>query len=139
MRLLTAMELFTHPEDLFLMVFQPKGQDKWGVQIARGQGHDYKLLLSNGLDEPAHWNTRQEAVDAICETLVTVIQVASEELQNASSLVAAVANPEGLPEHQMWNCLKPEDVGEIKERFIETNAVDTSKVPLNRLSESTAS
>jgi hypothetical protein len=136
---ITAAEIFTHPEDLCLIVFQPKGQQKWGVQIARGKGHNYKMMLDNGIDQPPHWDSRQAAVDGICEILSFAVEAATKEMQEPSSLLAAVSNPKGLKEEEMWNCLKAEDIQEIKERFTKADAVDTSKVPLTRLATATTS
>jgi hypothetical protein len=136
--LITALEIFTQPNDLCLTVFQPKGEEKWGVIIGRGIGHSYKLMVSNGLDQAPHFENRQAAIDGIIQVLNIAIEAASKETTDPTS-IASIVNPGGLQQDEMWTSLKAGDVEEIKERFVTDNVVDTSKVPLKRFSETATS
>ncbi len=45
--LVTALEIFTHPDDLHIIVTQERGGKRgWGMGICRGPGHDFKVMLS---------------------------------------------------------------------------------------------
>jgi len=43
---LTGLEIFGNPKDLAFCVKKPKGDNKYGLAITRGPGHNFKLLLS---------------------------------------------------------------------------------------------
>jgi len=68
--MLTALEIFTNPWDLLVLVGKDGG--KWGFTISRGPGHNYKLLVdSNGFAETEaaaieELKGKLEAVSADC-------------------------------------------------------------------------
>jgi len=65
------MEIGTHPDDLFISVFELKDQHpgKWGLIISRGRGHNYKYLLTS--DDPRSWtDSKEEMIEVVRMILV---------------------------------------------------------------------
>lgn len=87
----TALEIFTNPEDLEFTIGQEKEGEKFAIGIFRGPGHRYKPLLTT----KPFLETREDAFNAIEETLQTVLEVATRELNDPESLVSQFLNPDG--------------------------------------------
>lgn len=104
---LTALEIFTQPDDLEFRVGQDG--DKWAFAITRGPGHSFKLLLTA---DPV-FDSSDAAISAIGDVLETICTNMTSELSAPSSLPAQVVNPDNQPLDDA-NALS----GEYRERII---------------------
>ena len=75
MTTLTGLEIFGNPKDLAFSVKKPKGDNKYGLAITRGPGHNFKLLLS-GEDIPS----KEVALDLVKQVLEASRKVGLEAL-----------------------------------------------------------
>lgn len=89
--LFSALEIFTQPDDLQFSIGEQAG--KWGLAITRGPGHDYKLIITS---QPV-LESREAAANAIKTLLTDICTAATSELNKPKSMLAALANPDGLP------------------------------------------
>ena|SRR3989344_5545205 len=93
---LTAIEIFTNPNDLRFSVVREKGRGKGGkyaIFITRGPGHNLKSLLSS---QPFA-ETVDEAVRDIGEILEFIRQSATKDLERPDGGLAQFLNPGGQP------------------------------------------
>ncbi len=91
MTILTALEIFTNPDDLEFSIGLEG--NKWAVIISRGPGHYFKLLLSS-----EHvFGSREAAIDKIKGELVFICEKGKEILGDSSNPAANVINPDNLP------------------------------------------
>lgn len=118
----TAMEICNHPHDLCVAVGGPGSNGKYSVEIGRGPGHNYKLLLS------AYdcFETREKVVESIKDILTTCVEAGSKEMQNPDSLVAQICNPQGLKPEEA-DILSQARIDKIIELLGTQDQVDTSK------------
>lgn len=87
----TAIEIFSQPDDLTFLLVQK--DDKWGLAITRGPGHDFKPLL----DGAPVFDDKEAVLEAMGELLEAICSTSDIELNDPSSPVALVLNPEGQP------------------------------------------
>lgn len=80
----TALEIFTNPKDLEIVVSREKNGDKYAFLITRGPGHNFKMILSSN---PFTENF-EEVLKAIRETLEKIQQKMTEEFEDSKSLVS---------------------------------------------------
>ncbi len=131
--LMTALEIFTHPNDLYLGVFQPEDSEKWGIIIGRGKGHNYKPLLSNGIDRNPIFDDRDAAVEDLIKVLSDIIESCGQELENPEKLHSQIVNPDNVKQEDMVWVITEWDLEEIRERFKTEDVIDTSQKGLSRL------
>jgi len=96
---LTALEIFTNPNDLRLSVVREEGKGesgKYAILITRGPGHSFKLLLSS---QPFA-ATVDEAARDIGEILEFIRQNATKDLERPDDGLAQFLNPGGQPVDQ---------------------------------------
>ena len=82
--LLTALEIFSHPNDLCINVFLDDKSRKWGVIIYRGPGHNYKLMLSSS----PFLNTKSDAVNSVKKILLATCKASKDAIKDKDSFVS---------------------------------------------------
>ncbi|MCK5027097.1 MAG: hypothetical protein KAS07_01635 [Candidatus Pacebacteria bacterium] len=87
---ITALEIFTNPGDLQIIIGQKEKGAKFAVAITRGPGHNFKLMLT--LKPFA--KTQEEAIKAIEEILQTVRKDVTREFKDLKSLSTQYLNPD---------------------------------------------
>lgn len=87
----TAIEIFTNPGDLEIVIKQIDGKGLFAISICRGPGHRYKLLLTS---EP-FWETKEAAVLFVGEILQAAATISRAELEDPDSSIFRILNPEG--------------------------------------------
>ena len=87
--LLTAMEIFTNPHDLLIVIGQPKENGNYVFEICRGPGHDYKILLNT---TPV-FTKKEEVVKKIGEILTVIQEACKEELEDKKSVFHPIFGP----------------------------------------------
>ncbi len=94
MSLITALEIFTNPDDLYFAIVEDPKSVKYGLVIARGPGHNYKPLF----DVSCNYGAREEVLEMLRTGLQGTREGVIKELSSPSSLAAAVFKPPaGLP------------------------------------------
>jgi len=88
--MMTALEIFTNPDDLEITIVQEKNGGKFAISIFRGIKHRYKPMLTS---QPFA-KTQKEAIKAIGEILQAVHNVSTREFENSESLVFQFLNPD---------------------------------------------
>lgn len=89
--MLTALEIFTNPGDLEITIGQEKGGGKFSIGFFRGPGHNFKPMLTSG----PFAEKLEDAIKAIENTLQTVHEVATKELEDKNSFASQFLNPDG--------------------------------------------
>jgi len=89
--LVTALEIFSNPNDLEISIKQ-EGGGTFSIEISRGPGHNFKLLLTT-TPFPA---TKEDAVAVVVEILQGIHKISTEELRSRTGIVSQILNPEGL-------------------------------------------
>ncbi|MBP9762365.1 hypothetical protein KBD34_01990 [Patescibacteria group bacterium] len=131
--LITALEIFTNPDDLYFAVIKDPESGKYGLVIARGPGHDYKPLF----DVSCNYETREGVLEMLRTGLSGTREGVIKELGSSSSLVAAIFKPPaGQPLEEVG--LTQTKVDEIIEALTTRDTFLTSRpnsAPADRLAE----
>lgn len=89
--LLTALEIVTNPMDLKIVVNKDEGTGKYEIEIMRGPGHNFKLLISS---DPFA-NNPEDASKEVKRILEALLQHVIKQLENPTSLVSCSLKPNG--------------------------------------------
>jgi len=81
---LTALEIFTNPNDLEIVIGQEKSSGKYAIAIMRGPGHRGKLLIDS---EPTI-EKFEDALEAVKTILEGIQQFMTKEFEDPKSLVS---------------------------------------------------
>lgn len=85
--MLTCLEVHNHPKDLYFRVGRSASNpEKWAMELTRGPGHGFKLLISS---EPA-FTSQENVVNSIRELLLSIQKIAVEELSKPESLFTKI-------------------------------------------------
>lgn len=87
----TAIEIFTNPGDLEIVIEQIDGKGPFAIGICRGPGHRYRLLLTS----KPFWETKEDAVLFVGETLQSAASISRAELEDPESSIFRIFNPDG--------------------------------------------
>lgn len=130
--LITALEIFTNPDDLYFAVIRDPKSGKYGLVIARGPGHDYKPLFDS-----CNYETREGVLEMLRTGLQGTREWFIKELSSSSSLVAAIFKPPaGQPLEEVG--LTQVKVDEIIEMLTTRDTFLTARpnsTPADRLAE----
>lgn len=88
---ITALEIFTNPHDLEIIIGQGKAGDKFAFGIFRGPGHNYTPMLTS----VPFAETKEDAIKSVEEILQTVHWAITNDFENRKSFVSQYLNPEG--------------------------------------------
>ncbi len=83
---ITALEIFTNPDDLYFEVIRGPKSAKYGLVIARGPGHDYKRLF----DVSCNYETREGVLEMLCIGLQGTREGVIKSLSSPSSFLAMI-------------------------------------------------
>jgi len=85
---LIALEIFTNPSDLEIIIGQEKSSGKYAIAIMRGPGHNFKMMLDS---EPFAENF-EDALKTAREILEIIQQAITKELKDPENLVIQILN-----------------------------------------------
>jgi hypothetical protein len=98
MRVITAVEIFTNPTDLYFSIAKGKTGGHL-LAISRGPGHNFKLLLTR--DEPG-FESKELAIGAVRDILTNVRKHILKILkEDPDDLLSGFINPDGLSVDEM--------------------------------------
>jgi len=89
--MITALEINNHPNDLYIEIGQEVEEGKYSIELSRGPGHNFKLLINT----IPFAETIDEAVDEVKNLLSLIHSATTSELQSKESIVAQIINPGG--------------------------------------------
>lgn len=118
--LITALEIFTNPDDLEIKIGQEREGEKFSIGIFRGPGHNYKPMLNSG----AFAKTLEEAVEAVKEILETVCKAITKDFADRKSIPSQYLNPGGL-EIDQSKVLNPDLVSRILDELRKKRSAST--------------
>lgn len=75
-RVLTALEIYTNPDDLEIVIVKDAQSEKFALGVSRGPGHNFKPLLSS---KPFAKDI-DSAIDAVRRTLEAIQEFATTAL-----------------------------------------------------------
>lgn len=90
--MLTALEIFTNPDDLEITIGQEKEGAKFTIGIFRGPGHNFKPMLTS---QPFA-EKLEDAVEVIKGILESIREAIAKDFANRKSLPSQYLNPDGL-------------------------------------------
>lgn len=104
MNLMTALEMYNHPGDLYFGIVRGiVDHNKWGILITRGPGHHFKLLVTS---EPV-FESALDAANDLKDLLDQIQSIAEGSLKNpsdsSSGLIVAICS--GRQPRTELNCL----------------------------------
>lgn len=97
MTLLTALEIFTNPLDLMIVVGKEKESGKFGLGIYRGPGHNYKPMITS----VPFAETLEKVVEEVKKLLEVSISASKNDLESPRSPIANILNPSLASTDQM--------------------------------------
>ncbi len=118
---ITALEIYSNPMDLEIVVGKRGNADKYAIGISRGPGHNYKALLTS---EPFA-NDVEAAIEAVRNTLQRISEAVSQELQDPSSFAAKILNSDAQAIDQS-NVLNPDRISQILDELKKNQRADTA-------------
>ena len=89
--MLTALEIFTNPNDLEILIGQEKGGGKYAFAITRGPGHDFKMMISS---QP-FTEKLEDAIEVIKVILESIREAIARDFENIKSVPSQYLNPDG--------------------------------------------
>jgi hypothetical protein len=124
--MITALEIFTNPADLEIIIGQDKEGAKFAVGIFRGPGHNFKPMLTS---QPFA-EKLEDAVEAIKRTLELIHEVLTKDCEDRKSLPSLSSqclNPDGL-EIDLFEVLNLELITRILEELRRHRVASTYKM-----------
>lgn len=88
---LTALEIFTNPDDLEIVIGKVKNSDKYIIAIMRGPGHNFKMMI----DSEPFAGKFEDAIESIKTVLEAVRESITKELGDPETLASQILNPDG--------------------------------------------
>jgi len=120
---ITALEIFTNPNDLEIVIGRENGDGKYLVVITRGPGHNFKLML----DSAPFAVTLEDAVESVKGILEATVEFGMKELTNKNSFVAHVSNP-GCEPIDQTKVMNPGLINQILDELRQHRVASTYKV-----------
>jgi hypothetical protein len=120
---LTAIEIFTNPSDLEIVIGQEKSSGKYAIAITRGPGHNFKMML----DSEPFTEKFEEALKAVKTILETVQQSVKKELEDPKSFTAQFLNPDNQALDQS-KALNPDLINRIMDELRQHRVASTYKM-----------
>ncbi|MES3004485.1 MAG: hypothetical protein V4690_00050 [Patescibacteria group bacterium] len=124
--MLTALEIYTNPHDLHIVIGQEKAGEKFAIGILRGPGHNFKPLITS---QP-YAETAEQAIEAVEETLRSLQEVMARDFASRTSFASQQLNPDG-EEVDQSKVLTIELVDKIVEDLRQNKVSCTYKTPSN--------
>lgn len=119
--MLTALEIFTNPNDLEIVIGTDGG--KYGFAITRGPGHHYKVIL----DTSGFAETRAATVEVIKITLDSIRETLTRDLSDQGSVPSQYLNPDGQ-EIDQSKVLNPDLIGRILDELRQHQTASTYRM-----------
>lgn len=117
---ITALEIYTNPEDLEFAIGEDEESGKWSLVITRGPSHHFKLLLS----ADGTLGSKAEAIKQIGLLLKTAREEGRRTLTDPESFIGKIVNPKGLAPEDM-EILTDEQSERILEELRSSNVSST--------------
>ena len=122
-RRLTALEIFTNPSDLEIIIGQEKSSGKYAIAIMRGPGHNFKMMLDS---EPTI-EKFEDALEAVKTILEGIQQFMTKEFEDPNSLVSQFLNPDNQAIDQS-RALNPDLINRIMDELCRHKVASTYKM-----------
>lgn len=90
MTVICALNIFTNPNDLEIVIGQETGGPRFGFIISRGPGHNFRPILSGS----PFAKDAEEAIEKIKELLLRAHTFCTKELSNKGSIPSQFLNPD---------------------------------------------
>ena len=123
--MLTALEIFTNPNDLEITIGRKKGDRKFAIGIFRGPGHSFKPLLTS---EPFA-EKFEGAVEAVKDTLEHIQQAVMKEFEDKDSIPSQYLNPDSRALDQS-KILNPDLINRILDELRQHKVARTYRTPV---------
>lgn len=91
--LTTALEIYSNPSDLFLSFSKPTLENKFGVVITRGPGHDFKPLISSNF----YLTSDDQGILDMQRLLEACRNGSITALTTKTNPIGQILNPDNLP------------------------------------------
>ena len=120
---LTALEIFTNPNDLEIVIGQEKSSGKYAIAIMRGPGHRGKLLIDS---EPTI-EKFEDALEAVKTILEGIQQFMKKEFEDPKSLVSQfLKSDDQIIDHS--KTLNPDLINRIMDKLRKRKIASTYKM-----------
>ncbi len=119
--MLTALEIFTNPRDLEIIIGSDAG--KYGFAITRGPGHDHKVMVETNVFA----KTQEDAVEAIKGTLESICEALKRDFADLKSFPSQYLNPDGQ-EIDPSKVLNPDLINRIIDELRQHQVAGTYKM-----------
>ena len=120
---LTALEIFTNPNDLETIIGQEESSGKYAIAIMRGPGHNFKMIL----DSEPFTEKFDDALKAVREALEMIQQAITKELEDPKNLVTQFLNPDKQTLDQS-KALNPDLINQIVDELRKYKIASTYKM-----------
>jgi len=120
---LTALEIFTNPSDLEIVIGQEKSSGKYAIVIMRGPGHNFKTML----DSEPFTEKFEDALEAMKTILETVQQSVTKELEDPKNLTSQFLNSDSQAIDQS-RVLNPDLINRIMNELRRHKVASTYKM-----------
>ena len=118
--LMTALEINNHPSDLYVQIGKPQGSEQYAIQVSRGPGHSYKMLISS---QPFA-DTVEQAVEQVKALLKGIHSAAEDQMNDAESPTTKILS--GVTDRS--KTLTPDLIDRIIAELREHQYADTSQM-----------
>jgi len=122
--MITALEIFTNPDDLKIVIEQKNDGDKFSIGIFRGPSHNYKPMLTSQpfAEKP------EDAIKEIKEILESIRQAVTNEFADRKSLPFQYLNPD-RQEIDQSKVLNLDTINQILDELRQRQVASTYKMP----------
>jgi len=114
--LLDVFEIFSHPNDLYIMIGKSDHSGKYGFLISRGVSQKFKIILCGG----SVYDNIDDVEKMIKKILVTSRSICLRELKNTESVLYPMYDP-----IRKLEVLTPKMINRIVKELNKKHAVDT--------------
>jgi hypothetical protein len=121
--MITALEIFTNPEDLEITISQEKEGAKFAIGIFRGPGHNFKPMLTS---QPFA-EKFEDAIEAVKGMLESICAVLTKDFADQKSLSSRYLNPDGQQIDQS-KVLNPGLISRILDELRQHRLASTYKI-----------
>ena len=120
---LTALEIFTNPNDLEIIIGQEKKSGKYAIAIMRGPGHRGKMLIDS---EPSI-EKFEDALEAVKTILEGIQQFITKEFEDPKSFISQFLNQDSQAIDQS-KALNPDLINRIMDELRKHKIASTYKM-----------
>ncbi len=121
--MITALEIFTNPGDLEIVITQDEESAKFAVGIFRGPGHNFKPIITS----PPFVEKLEDAVEVIRKTLESICENMTKEFADSESMLSQWVNT-GRLQIDKSKVLSSDLIGRILEELRQGRVASTCKM-----------